>query len=98
MDFPDLKTKTNDLLFRSKLTSRACEPRAGLISRLANRNLGLSGFKLIRSSYIRPLFFGDDPLRFCRFNLFSMIFKDFVWVTDEAGRSVVLVLLRVSRL
>ena len=38
MDFPDLKTKTSDYLFRSKLTSRACEPRAGLIRRLANRD------------------------------------------------------------
>ena len=38
MDFPDLKTKTSDQPFRSKLTSRACEPRAGLTSRLAYRD------------------------------------------------------------
>ena len=38
MDFPDLKTKTSDNQFRRKLTSRACKPRAGLISRLASRD------------------------------------------------------------
>ena len=54
MDFPDLKTNTSDWLFRSNLTSRACEPRAGLISRLFNHDLGLPDFKVIRSSYIRP--------------------------------------------
>ena len=32
---------------RRKLKSRACEPRAGLISRLAAWDLGLSGFKII---------------------------------------------------
>ena len=38
MDFPNLKTKTSDKLFRSKLTSSACEPTAGLTNLLANRD------------------------------------------------------------
>ena len=37
-DFSDLKSKTTNKLFRSKLTRVACEPRAGLISCLANRD------------------------------------------------------------
>ena len=44
------KQKTSDWLFWNILTSRACQPRATLIS----RSLGLSGFKVIRISYIRP--------------------------------------------
>ena len=38
MDFPALEAKRSEQLRRSKLTSRAREPRAGLIRRLANRD------------------------------------------------------------
>ena len=38
MDFPNLKTKTSNQLFRSKLTSRACKLSAWLVSCLANRD------------------------------------------------------------
>ena len=55
--FPDLRTNTNVQPFRSKLTSRACEPRAGLVRRLANRDQRLSGFNCIRCSYIEPMMY-----------------------------------------
>ena len=35
-DFADLKANASYWLFRSKLTSRACEPTGGPIRRLAN--------------------------------------------------------------
>ena len=53
MDFPDLKKKTSDWLFRSKLMSHACEHWAWFICRLANHNEGLSSFS-VYSSYIWP--------------------------------------------
>ena len=52
-DFPDLNRKASVELFRSKLTSRACEPRAGLIRSLANRDEGLFSFNFICCSFIR---------------------------------------------
>ena len=54
-DFADLQAKASDQLFRSKLTSRACEPRAGLIHLIANWDQRLSGSYSICCSYIRPL-------------------------------------------
>ena len=41
-------------LCTSKLTSHACEQRAGLIRRFTNRFLGLAVFHFIRCSFIGP--------------------------------------------
>ena len=60
-DLPGLKPNTSDELFRSNLTSRACEARARLIHRLANRDEGLLGYNFICRSCIRPQKAGPTP-------------------------------------